>query len=98
MKIVARPALLRYEKDYPNAREALRTWYYTVKSAAWSNFEELRRAYPRTDYVGEEHYVFDIKGNSYRLIVTINFKTQMVFIRWFGTHAEYNKLPDASKV
>ncbi len=98
MRIVARPALYAYESKYPNAKEALRTWFHTVKHAKWSHFEELRQDYPRTDYVGKDHCVFDLKGNSYRLIVTIHFKSQTVFIRWFGTHAEYDKLPDASTV
>ena len=98
MNIVARPALRTYEASYPNAREALQTWHHTVKRAKWSNFVELRRDYPKTDYVGKDHYVFDLKGNNYRLIVTINFKAQIVFVRWFGTHAEYDKLPDASEV
>jgi len=98
MNIVARPTLRKYEASYPNAREALQTWYHTVKRAKWSHFEDLRRDYPKTDYVGKDHYVFDLKGNNYRLIVTIHFTAQVVFIRWFGTHAEYNKLPDASEV
>ena len=84
MNIVARPTLLKYQDLYPNAREALQTWYYTVKRAKWSHFVELRRDYPKTDYVGKDHYVFDLKGNNYRLIVTINFKAQIVFIRWSG--------------
>ncbi len=98
MHVIKRPTLLEYEKQYPNAHDNLRTWYYQVKHAKWKNFEELRAVLPRTDFVGNDRYVFDIKGNSYRLIVIIKFRVQMVYIRWFGTHAEYDKLKDASVV
>lgn len=86
------------EKKYPNAKDWLQTWYYQVKHAQWQNFVELKDEYPSTDYVGNDRYVFNAKGNDYRLIVILKFQAQMVFIRWFGTHAEYDKLPDASAV
>ena len=98
MHIIKRPTLKEYEKKYPNAKDWLRTWFYQVKHAKWQNFEELRAEYPRTDYVGNDRYVFDAKGNNYRLIVIVQFKAQVVYIRWFGTHAEYDKLSDASVV
>lgn len=95
------PRALRWlsmEKKYPNAKDWLQTWYYQVKHAQWQNFVELKDEYPSTDYVGNDRYVFNAKGNDYRLIVILKFQAQMVFIRWFGTHAEYDKLPDASAV
>ncbi len=98
MNVVSRHTLLKYEKEYPNAGEALRTWYHVVKQAKWERFEDLRTYYPRTDYIGNDRYVFDLKGNSYRLIVIIRFNSQVVYIRWFGTHAKYDKLKDASTV
>jgi mRNA interferase HigB len=98
MNVVARPSLIEYEEKYPNAKDWLQTWYYQVKQAKWQNLVKLKTEYPSTDYVGNDRYVFNAKGNHYRLVVAIRFQAQMVYIRWFGTHAEYDKLPDASAV
>jgi mRNA interferase HigB len=98
MNIIKRPTLIEYQDKYPNAKSALETWYHVIKKSNWNNFDELKKVYPRTDYVGNDRYVFDIKGNNYRLVVIIKFFAQVVYIRWFGTHAEYDKLYDASKL
>jgi mRNA interferase HigB len=77
--------------------KACKKWYDETKSADWKNFTELRKTFNTADHVGNDRYVFDVKGNQYRLIVLIIFKVRTVFILFIGTHKEYDEV-NASKV
>lgn len=80
-----------------DSKIALERWYHITKSADWKGLNDIRRDFPATDYVGNQHYVFNIKGNSYRLIVVIKFIMGYVYVRFVGTHEEYDKI-DASNI
>lgn len=80
-----------------DSKVALERWYDITEKAIWHNFAEIKEDFPTTDYVGNQHYVFNIKGNHYRLIVVVKFSIGRVFIRFVGTHADYDKL-DASTI
>lgn len=73
-----------------DSRIALERWYEIAQKAEWHNFSEIREDFPATDFVGNQHYVFNIKGNKYRLVVVIKFTIGRIFIRFVGTHAEYD--------
>ena len=73
-----------------DSRIALERWYDIAQQAQWHNLSEIREDFPATDYVGNQHYVFNIKGNDYRLVAMILFAAKKVFIRWIGTHKEYD--------
>ena len=75
-----------------DAKAALERWYDITEKAEWHNFAEIKKDFPSTDSVGNQHYVFNIKGNRYRLVVVIKFVIGRVFIRFVGTHAEYDKI------
>ncbi|WP_392532231.1 type II toxin-antitoxin system HigB family toxin [Nostoc sp. C117] len=75
---------------YPNAVEPINSWYQVVKSALWQNFNEVGQFYPTADLVGN-FTVFNIKGNAYRLIVSIDYEIQTIYYKYFLTHAEYDK-------
>ena len=75
-----------------DSKVALERWYNAALSADWHNFSEIKDDFPTTDYVGNQHYVFDIRGNKYRLVVVIKFTIGRIFIRFVGTHAEYDKI------
>lgn len=79
-----------------DSKVALEKWYDDTSQAEWKNFSDIRRDYPATDYVGNQHYVFNIRGNRYRLIVVVKFTIGRVFIRFVGTHDEYDKIKDCS--
>lgn len=66
--------------------------YKKTKEADWSSFNELKQTFNSTDAIGNGLYVFNIKGNHYRLIARIIFGARTVFIRYINTHAEYNKV------
>ncbi|MCH5241970.1 MAG: type II toxin-antitoxin system HigB family toxin [Muribaculaceae bacterium] len=80
-----------------DSKVALERWYDITEKAIWHNLAEIKEDFPTTDYVGNQHYVFNIKGNHYRLIVVVKFTIGRVFIRFVGTHADYDKI-DASTI
>ena len=75
-----------------DSKVPLERWYADVEEAEWHNFSDLKSDYPSADFVGNQHYVFNIKGNNYRLVVVVKFTMGYVFIRWVGTHQEYDKI------
>ena len=80
-----------------DSKVSLERWYDIAEKAEWHNFTEIKENFPATDFVGNQHYVFNIKGNKYRLIVVIKFTINRVFIRFVGTQADYDKI-DASTI
>lgn len=80
-----------------DAKIALERWYHVTLEAEWSGLTDIRNDFPATDYVGNQHYVFNIRGNRYRLVVMIKFTMGYVFIRFVGTHSEYEKI-DVKKI
>ena len=97
MVIITKSALNKYKNQYPQAAEAITKWYLVVSTSDWANLNELRGSFNSVDYYANGLYIFDIMGNHYRLIVRIIFKTRTVFVRFFGTHSEYDEL-DISKL
>lgn len=75
-----------------DSRAALERWYDMAINADWRNLSEIKDDFPATDYVGNQHYVFNIRGNKYRLVVVIKFTIGRIFIRFVGTHDEYDKI------
>ena len=92
MVIITFKTIREYSLKNTNAKVALFHWYNVVEKADWGTFAEVRNQFPTVDYVGSDRYVFNIKGNHYRLIAMIHFDTRTVYVRFIGTHAEYNKI------
>lgn len=98
MRIFTEQALKEYVQAHPEAKVALQEWVTIVKRSKWTCFADVRKTFNSVDNVGNQHYVFNIKGNTYRLIVVIKFTIQFVYIRFVGTHAEYDRIPDCSTI
>ena len=99
MRVITKQRLIEYYTKHPEAKDALEVWYDTAIHTNWKNFNELRSKFANSvDYVGNNRYVFNIKGNNFRLIVIILFTPSLIYIRFVGTHAEYDKIKDASQV
>ena len=92
MVIISKTQLNEFGNAHADAANALDEWYKTVNQADWSNFAEMRQTFNSVDYVGNDRYVFNIKGNRYRLVAMIFFNIRTVFVRFIGTHAEYDKI------
>ena len=82
---------------HSDSEQQLKSWYKEVSVGEWKSLNELKVDYPSASILENGRVVFNIKGNNYRLIVRINFPYQMVWIRFIGTHAEYDKI-DATKI
>ena len=92
MNVVSKKAIINFCEAHADAKEALNQWYKTATKAKWHNLADLKRDFPSADYVGNDRYVFNIKGNKYRIVVLLFFPPQRAFIRFIGTHAEYDKI------
>lgn len=94
MRIVSHRRLVDFYKQegHSDAKVALERWYDITEQAEWKNLSDVKADFPATEYVGNQRYVFNIKGNKYRLVVVVKFTISHVFIRFVGTHSEYEKI------
>lgn len=92
MVIISKAILRDFSERYPESHAALYKWYEETKAAHWKDFAAIKKTFNSVDAVGNERYVFDIKGNHYRLIARIIFKVRTVFILFIGTHSQYDKI------
>ncbi|CAH0998887.1 hypothetical protein LEM8419_00200 [Neolewinella maritima] len=97
MRIIAKRTLREYWSAEPAAEQALKDWYQRVKAANWATPNDVKSFQASASLVGDNRVVFNIKGNTYRLIVRINYERATVFIKFIGTHREYDNI-DATKV
>ena len=99
MRVVSHRKLVEFfeTKGREDSRIALERWYQVASQAQWKGLTDIRKDFPATDYVGEQHYVFNIKGNKYRLVVVVKFVMGYIYIRFVGTHSEYDRI-DPSKI
>ena len=94
MRIIAFRTLREFfeKPEYSDSEVSLRAWYHDIKTAEWKNSNELKKQYKNASKVGEGRVVFNIKGNDYRLVVAIDYEFQAIFIRFIGTHKQYDKI------
>lgn len=95
MRIVTYSRIKEYTTTIPSTKTALEEWYYKASKSEWKNLTDIKNTFNTVDYVGNNRYVFNIKGNHYRLIAIVIFASQKVYIRFIGTHNEYNKIDHA---
>ena len=96
MVIISKTVIKDFYKKNPDAEIPLHKWYKETKDASWKSFTDVKNTFNTADSVGNDRYVFNIKGNDYRLISLIIFKTRTVFILFIGSHKNYDKV-DAAK-
>ena len=92
MIIISKTIINDFCNEYPDAFTPLLNWYYETKKSDWAKLADLKNSFSNADYVGNDRYVFNIKGNNYRLIALIIFKTRTLFILFIGTHKTYDKI------
>ncbi|MBV5261736.1 type II toxin-antitoxin system HigB family toxin [Synechococcus moorigangaii CMS01] len=100
MRIIAKKTLtdfIAHNPQYFDAKEALEAWHSEAKAAKWQNPVDIKTQYRNASILKDNRVVFNIAGNKYRLIVAINFSAQIIFIKFIGTHKEYDKI-DANTV
>ena len=92
MRVIAKKILREFWEKLKDCEQQLKSWYQEASSAEWKNSNEIKLEYPTASIIGDNRVVLNIKGNAYRLIIKINFDYQMIWIRFIGTHAEYDKI------
>ena len=98
MRIISKSTLVEYYTKEPKAKTALEEWYEKTKKSEWVCFADIKNTFNSVDAVGNQRYVFNIKGNDYRLIVLIQFTPKTVYIRFVGTHKEYEAIKDIKNI
>ena len=96
MRIISRKALRIFWEEHPDTRQALQAWYADVKHARWKSPADIKKAYRNASFVTNNWVVFNIKGNKYHVIVAVQYKFGIVFIRFVGTHQQYDRVDAAT--
>ena len=86
-----------FEKD-PNSKVALQDWHKRASKADWDSFSDIKETFNSVDSVGNSRFVFNVKGNHYRIVALLLFQIKRVYIRWVGTHKDYNKIKNIDKI
>lgn len=97
VRVIAKKILRDFWAKHPDCEQQLKSWYSEAEEAGWRNPNEIKKNYPSSSIIEDNRIVFNIKGNRYRLIVRINYHYQMVWIRFIGTHAQYDRI-NAAKI
>ena len=97
MRVIAKKILREFWKKHSDCEQQLKAWFQESGKAEWKSPKDIKREYPSASFLIDNRVVFNIKGNHYRLIVKINYDYQIMWIRFIGTHAEYDKM-DATKI
>ena len=98
MRVVAKKALVEFYTEHSDAKTALEEWYEKTQKAEWETFADVRQMFNSADTIGNNRVVFNIKGNNYRIVALILFKIKMVYIRFVGTHQEYDRIKDIKNI
>jgi mRNA interferase HigB len=98
MRVIARRTLREFvtsrtgHKDHAALKAAIDAWFDEVRKADWRSTADVKRRYASASVVSADRIVFNIKGNDYRLVVSVDFEKGIVWIKWLGTHAEYDRI------
>lgn len=97
MRIISRKRLIEFWQIHPDAEQPLRAWYAEIRKSSWETPADIKARYRHASILPGNRVVFNIKGNEYRLVVIIEYRFGKVFIRFVGTHAEYDQI-DAARI
>jgi len=92
MRIIAKRTLKEFWEKHTDCEQALLSWDRVVKSAKWENFEDVKQQFGSCKILGQDRIIFKIKGNRYRLVVKVSFTNKIIWIRFIGTHPEYDSI------
>lgn len=98
MRIIAKKTLVAFYREHHDAEVALKEWYAKTEDADWNSFAQVKQTFNSADSVGNNRVVFNIKGNRYRLVTLVLFHIKMVYIRFIGTHKEYDEIKDIKNI
>ncbi|WP_420994377.1 type II toxin-antitoxin system HigB family toxin [Cupriavidus sp. 30B13] len=92
MRIIALSTLRTFWESRPDAETPLRSWYALASRAAWKTPADIKAAYGNASFTGNNRVVFNIKGNDYRMVVSVRYDKGLMYVRFLGTHRQYDKI------
>lgn len=92
MVIISKSKLLAFFEHDSKAKDSFLDWYYTTLSSDWSNYHEVKQTFNSVDSVGNDRFVFNVGGNKYRIVAMIHFSKRTLYIRFAGTHKQYDTI------
>ena len=92
MHIISKKTLVAFWLKHPDVKSTLQAWYQEAHHDQWYTPADIKKKFPSADFLPDNRVVFNLKHNKYRLIVRINYHSATIFIRFVGTHAEYDKI------
>jgi mRNA interferase HigB len=96
VRIIARRALREFWEEHADAESSLRAWYHDVRKADWRSPADVKRLYAHASIVGDDRVVFNIGGNKYRLVVAVNYRYHVCYVRFIGSHKAYDRIDVAT--
>lgn len=97
MRIIAKKTLREFWQLHPKSEQALKSWYKEVEAAEWNTPLDIKKSYASASFLKDNRVVFNIKGNDFRIVIRINYEFKLLWIRFVGSHEEYDKI-DATKI
>ncbi|HBH85717.1 MAG: addiction module toxin RelE [Bacteroidetes bacterium GWF2_41_9] len=98
MPIISFRKLREFYEEDSNSKVALQDWHKRAGKAEWNDFSDIKKTFNTVDSVGNSRFVFNVKGNHYRIVALILFQIKRVYIRWVGTHKDYDKIKNIDKI
>jgi len=96
VRVITKAKLVAFWTQHPPAKAALQTWVQDVSGAIWSTPQDIKRQHASASFVASNRLVFNIKGNDYRLVVAIAYRYQAIYVKFVGTHAQYDAINAAT--
>jgi mRNA interferase HigB len=96
MRIISRKMLRVFWEQHPDAQQALQAWYHDARQAVWRTPADIKAVYRNASVVGNNRVVFNVKGNQYRLVVAVQYSLGIVYVRFVGTHQDYDRIDAAT--
>jgi mRNA interferase HigB len=92
MRVIARNALVSFWAKHPETKIPLERWYKLIKAAQWTSTDDIRSTVPNAKVLNRERVRFEVAGGNYRLVIAFDFRRQIAFVKFIGTHAQYDKI------
>jgi mRNA interferase HigB len=92
MRVIARNTLVDFWSKHPEAKVTLERWYKLVRAAHWASTDEVQKVAPKSEVLNRERVKFEVAGGNYRLVVSFDFHRQVAFVKFIGTHEEYDRV------
>ena len=92
MRVIARNVLVAFSDRHPEAKVSLERWYKLVRAAHWASTDEVQKTAPKAKVLNRDRVRFEVAGGNYRLVAAFDFRRQIAFVKFIGTHAEYDRI------